>query len=136
MALFRSEYLGDLQVTCTNTLSGASITTDAFLGYQNKGDLLNPIDLCVASLCCCSLSMVGTYADNHEIDIDGAYSECDYEVAVNPKRITKIKLTFVMPKDKEYSDKEKMMLEKVAVSCGVHHSLNHDIEQEFNFVWN
>lgn len=135
MALFRSEYLGDLQVTCKNTISGATVTTDAFLGYENKGDLLSPIDLCVASLCCCSLSMVGTYADNHEIDIEGAYSECDYKVAVNPKRITEITLTFVMPKDKEYSDKEKMMLEKVAASCGVHHSLSTDIVQTVKFEW-
>ena len=135
MALFKSVYLGDLQVTCTNTISGAAVTTDAFLGYENKGDLLSPIDLCVASLFCCSLSMVGTYADNHEIDIDGAYSECDYKVAVNPKRITEITLTFVMPKDKEYSDKEKMMLEKVAASCGVHHSLSTDIVQTVKFDW-
>ncbi len=70
MALFKAEYLGDLQVKCTNTLSGANVTTDAFLGYQNKGDLLSPVDLLVSSLCCCSLSMVGTYADNHEIDIE------------------------------------------------------------------
>ncbi len=135
MALFKAEYLGDLQVKCTNTLSGANVTTDAFLGYQNKGDLLSPVDLLVSSLCCCSLSMVGTYADNHEIDIDGAWLEADYEVAVNPKRVTKVTLTFTMPKDKEYSDKEKMMLEKVAAACAVHHSLNHDIDQTFNFVW-
>lgn len=135
MALFKAEYLGDLQVKCTNTLSGANVTTDAFLGYQNKGDLLSPVDLLVSSLCCCSLSMVGTYADNHEIDIDGAWLEADYEVAVNPKRVTKVTLTFTMPKDKEYSDKEKMMLEKVAAACAVHHSLNHDIDQSFNFVW-
>ncbi len=135
MALFKAEYLGDLQVKCTNTLSGANVTTDAFLGYQNKGDLLSPVDLLVSSLCCCSLSMVGTYADNHEIDIDGAWLEADYEVAVNPKRVTKITLTFTMPKDKEFSDKEKTMLEKVAAACAVHHSLNHDIDQTFNFIW-
>ena len=135
MALFKAEYLGDLQVKCTNTLSGANVTTDAFLGYQNKGELLSPVDLLVSSLCCCSLSMVGTYADNHEIDIDGAWLEADYEVAVNPKRVTKITLTFTMPKDKEYSAKEKTMLEKVAAACAVHHSLNHDIDQNFNFIW-
>lgn len=135
MALFKAIYHDELQVTCTNTLSGAKVTTDAFLGYQNKGEFLSPVDLLVSSLCCCSLSMVGTYADNHEIDIEGAFLEADYEVAVNPKRVTKISLTFNMPKDKEYTDKEKMMLEKVAAACAVHHSLNHDIEQNFTFIW-
>ncbi len=56
------------------------------------------------------------------------------EMSANPRRIGKIEVTFVMP-DREYSDKQKTLIERAAHTCPVHLSLHPDVEQIFTFKW-
>ena len=55
-------------------------------------------------------------------------------MSANPRRIGKIVVTFVMP-DREFSDKQKTMIERAAHTCPVHLSLHPDVEQVFTFQW-
>ena len=55
-------------------------------------------------------------------------------MSANPRRIARIELTFVMP-DREFSDKEKIMIERAAHTCPVHLSLHESVEQVFTFKW-
>ena len=54
--------------------------------------------------------------------------------SANPRRIGKIEVTFIMP-DREYTDKQKTMIERAAHTCPVHLSLHPDVEQVFTFKW-
>lgn len=51
-------------------------------------------------------------------------------MSANPRRIGKIEVTFIMP-DREYTDKQKTMIERAAHTCPVHLSLHPDVEQVF-----
>jgi uncharacterized OsmC-like protein len=55
-------------------------------------------------------------------------------MASNPRRIQRIEVVVTMP-DREYSEKEKVSLERAAHSCPVHASLHQDMEQAIVFKW-
>ena len=44
-------------------------------------------------------------------------------------------MTIIKMPARNYSDKEKIMMEKAARSCPVHLSLGADVEQVFTFIW-
>ena len=51
-----------------------------------------------------------------------------------PRRIGKLEVVFTMP-DREYTDKQKTMIERAAHTCPVHLSLHPNVEQVFTFHW-
>ena len=48
--------------------------------------------------------------------------------------ISTLEVVFTMP-DREYTDKQKTMIERAAHTCPVHLSLHPDVEQVFTFHW-
>jgi len=78
---------------------------------------------------------MGIAANTHNINIDGL--ECDVEkiMAANPRRVSEVKIDLRFPKDLQYTDKEKAMLEHTARTCPVGVSLHPDCKQTLNFLW-
>lgn len=134
MATIKATYLGDLKVECEHVDSGAKIITDAPKDNNGGGTLFSPTDLCAASLGACAMTIMGLMANRHNFDVTGTTLEIDKEMSADPRRIGKIKIIFHMP-DRDYSEKEKAMIERAANSCPVHKSFAPEVEQVFDFRW-
>jgi uncharacterized OsmC-like protein len=56
-------------------------------------------------------------------------------MASNPRRISEIVLKISFPKSKPYTEKQKVMIEHIAVTCPVHKSLHPDCKKTISFTW-
>ena len=130
MATVTAKYLGDLRVECTHVASGTKLVSDAPVDNNGKGEAFSPTDLCVTALASCAMTIIGIYGKMHNVDVVGTEIEVAKTMSANPRRIGKIEVTFIMP-DREYTDKQKTMIERAAHTCPVHLSLHPDVEQVF-----
>ncbi len=134
MTTVRSEYQGNLRVESTHVQSGTTIITDAPTDNGGQGRSFSPTDLAATALGTCALTIMGLYAEGHNLDIKGATMDIIKKMSPSPRRIAGIDVTFTMPAN-NFSDKDKTALENAAYTCPVHKSLGADVEQNFKFVW-
>lgn len=134
MATVTAKYLGNLRTECTHVASGTKLITDAPVDNQGKGESFSPTDLCATALAACAMTIIGIYAQTRGVDVTGTTIEVTKTMSANPRRIAKIEVIFNMP-DRDYSDKEKTMIQRSAMTCPVHLSLHPDVEQVFTFNW-
>ena len=135
MATIRNEYLGELRTRATHLKSGNSIITDAPVDNQGKGEAFSPSDLVATALGSCMLTLMGIAARTHGIEIEGTKLETTKVMGTDPRRIVRLDVSFTFPAGKSYSDKEKAILEKAAVTCPVFYSLDPAIEKDIQFNW-
>ena len=134
MATVTAKYLGDLRTECVHVASGTTLVTDAPVDNQGKGEAFSPTDLCATALASCAMTIIGIYGRSHDVDVTGTTIEVTKTMSANPRRIGKIEMIFTMP-DRDYTDKQKLMIERAALTCPVHLSLHPDVEQVFTFKW-
>ena len=134
METIRTIYKGNLRTEALHIKSGQIIITDAPIDNQGKGEAFSPTDLLSASLGSCMLTVMGIAARTHHIDIDGAAIGITKLMASNPRKVSEIIIEFKI-QGKNYSDKEKVILEKAALTCPVALSLNPDIKQTIHFSY-
>ena len=134
METIRTIYKGNLRTEALHVKSGQIIITDAPIDNQGKGEAFSPTDLLSASLGSCMLTVMGIAARTHHIDMDGAAIGITKLMASNPRKVSEIIIEFKI-QGKNYSDKEKVILEKAALTCPVALSLNPDIKQTIHFSY-
>ena len=134
MATVKAKYLGNLRVECTHLQSGTKIITDAPVDNHGKGEAFSPTDLCSTSVAACAMTIMGIYAQEKGLDITGTEIEITKTMSANPRRIASIDIIYHMPA-REFSDKDKAVLERVAHTCPVHLSLHPAVKQNFVFDW-
>ncbi len=127
-------YTGQLRTEATHLRSGNKILTDAPVDNQGKGEAFSPTDLMATSLATCILTIMGIAARNHHIDMEGASATVNKIMAANPRRIARLEVTITMP-EKQFSEKEKKILEKAAHHCPVSLSLHPDTEEVVHLIW-
>jgi len=127
-------YKNGLSTQAVHLRSGNSITTDAPIDNQGKGATFSPTDLCATALASCLLTIMGIKARDKELDIEGTKAEVLKVMGSGPRRISRIEIKVTMPKG-DFSKKDKMLLEKAALTCPVAMSLHPDVEQVIDFVW-
>lgn len=128
-------YQGDLRTVATHLHSGSTIETDAPVDNKGKGERFSPTDLVATALATCILTTMGIAGDTHNINIDG--TECDVQkiMASDPRRISEIKIDLRFPAANNYSDKEKVILERIAHTCPVAISLHPNLKQTISISW-
>ena len=134
MATITSEYLGDLRVSTKHHESGVTIITDAPVDNQGKGASFSPTDLCATALGTCAMTILGIYAQKHDLDIVGATMEISKTMAANPRRISEIKVIIKMPAN-NFTEKDKKGMTNVMRACPVHKSLHADLNQIIEIEW-
>jgi len=130
------EYKENLRTECIHVKSNTQIETDAPTDNQGKGERFSPTDLVATALASCMMTLMGIAVQERNINIDGTISEVEKVMGTNPRRISQINIKMILPKDKTYTDKEKAILEKAALTCPVHFSLHPDVEKNVEFVYN
>lgn len=128
-------YKGDLRCEATHINSGTVIETDAPPDNKGKGERFSPTDLLATSLAACMVTIMGIAARTHNINIDGV--ECDIVkiMVPEPRRVGEIQVTIHFPKTITYTDKEKTILERAAMTCPVIESLHPDLKKTITFDW-
>jgi uncharacterized OsmC-like protein len=127
-------YLGGLKTECTHLDSGNRIHTAAPKDNQGDGSAFSPTDLLATSLASCMLSIMGIVAARNEWEIAGAKAMVLKVMAADPRRVSRIEITFEI-NGQNLDSKARLMLENAALACPVAKSLHPDLEQIINFNW-
>lgn len=128
-------YEGNLRTIATHLKSGTVIETDAPTDNNGKGERFSPTDLVATALASCMCTLMGIAANTHHINIDGIVCEVEKIMAANPRRIAAVKVQVQMPVTQTYSDKEKAILERAALTCPVYLSLHEECKKSVEFIW-
>jgi len=128
-------YLGDLRTSATHIQSNSVIETDAPIDNQGKGARFSPTDLVATALSSCMLTIMGIAANTHNINITNTQCNVEKIMETAPRRIGKINIEVYFPKNNTYSEKEKMILEKAALTCPVIESLHPECIKNIQFLW-
>jgi putative redox protein len=128
------EYTGDLRCSATHGPSKQTLITDAPVDNHGKGESFSPTDLVATALGACMATVMGIVAERHKIDLKGMKIEVSKEMSQDsPRRIVKLPTDIWMPISKAHPQRE--LLEKTALGCPVHHSLDPRIEKPIVFHW-
>lgn len=127
-------YLGELRTESTHIQSGTTIQTDAPTDNHGKGELFSPTDMVANSLGTCMVTTMGIKANDLNIELKGTEVEVTKIMVADPRRIGEIKILIRFPK-MNISDKDKIILERTALTCPVAKSLSTDLIQTVSFEW-
>jgi putative redox protein len=134
MVEMNAVYEGQLHCSVTHGPSGNVISTDAPKDNQGRGEAFSPTDLLGAALGSCMLTVMGIYAQRHNIDITGATAHVTKEMVTAPvRRIGKLTLTIRVPKPVPVE--QRAIIERAANTCPVHQSLHPDVEKVVAFEY-
>ena len=127
-------YAGELRCHATHGPSGETLVTDAPVDNHGKGESFSPTDLVATALGSCMLTLMGIFAQKHEIDLRGAAVVVVKEMtATPPRRIARLISEIRLPLRSDHP--YRGALERAALTCPVHESLRPDIEKPVTFVW-
>lgn len=130
----QTEYLGELRTQATHVYSGNTIITDAPLDNKGKAEAFSPTDLLATSLGSCMITIMGIAAREHGFNIDGTKAKIWKIMESNPRRVSEVIIDLNFPK-RDYSEKQKKIIERSAFTCPVYLSLHPDLKKiiTFNF---
>lgn len=126
-------YNGELRTTCIHLKSDNEIITDAPLDNNGLGRAFSPTDTVATGLASCMMTIMGIKARDLNVDLKGAVVEVTKYMASDPRRISKIEANFLLPAG--IAQKDRTILQRVADTCPVHHSLHPDIEKVITYNW-
>ncbi len=134
MTTIKTIYLGELRTENEHLQSGNKVITDAPLDNRGKGEFFSPTDLLATALGSCITTIMGITARDHEIDIEGTQVDITKIMASDPRRVAEVIVEFTFP-DRNYTQKQKEIVESVAGTSPVPLSLHPDLKQTIRFNW-
>ncbi len=127
-------YEGRLRCRVTHGPSGMALTTDAPTDHHGQGAAFSPIDLVAAAMSSCLLTVMGIVAQRHGLDLVGTRVHVTKEMGNTPtRRIGTLAVTVTFSVC--FDESQRMLLERTARSCPVHHSLHPDLHAPITFVY-
>ena len=128
MVEMHAEYKGQLSCTVRHGPSGCEIITDAPKDNQGLGRSFSPTDLLGAALGSCTLTIMGIYAQRHNIDMTGATAQILKEAVADPvRRVGKVSVEIKLPKSVPVDQRDA--LERAGRTCPVSQSLHPNTTQ-------
>jgi len=126
------EYQGDLHCSARHGPSRATLQTDAPVDNQGKGEAFSPTDLVGTAMGTCMATIMGIYARQKGIALEGMRIEVTKEMtATPPRKIARLTTEIWMPAGLA----RHAGLEAAALTCPVHQSLHPDVEKPVQFHW-
>ena len=132
MSTISTIYSGNLRTQATHNASGNIIITDAPVDNKGRGEAFSPTDLLATSLGNCMLTLIGIAANEHGFNTDGTTCSITKIMAPDPRRVVEIKAALTFPSN-SYTEKEKKIIERAALTCPVYYSLHPDIKKDVTF---
>lgn len=126
-------YLGDLRTSSVHIQSGTEIISDAPLDNNGKGEAFSPTDSVANALATCMMTIMGIKSRDLNIDLKGSTAAVTKIMNTEPRRIREIEIIFEIQGVLEAKD--KLILERAAMTCPVFLSLNTEIDKNISFIW-
>ena len=126
-------YLGDLRTSSIHIQSGTEILSDAPVDNHGKGQAFSPTDLLANALGSCMMTVMAIKAQEMDIELKGSTVDVTKTMQAQPRKVSR--LDVVMNIDFAPIEKEKIILERTAMTCPVFLSLNPDIEKVVTINW-
>ena len=133
MNTFEIKYLGNLRTAATHLDSGSVISTDAPKDNHGLGAGFSPTDMVCSALASCILTIMAIAVEKNGTNIKGTIAMVKKTMGNNPRRIAKIDIKLTFPMD--YDEKTKVILERAAHNCPVHHTLSNEVEKNIHFIY-
>ena len=133
MNTFEVKYQGNLRTTAIHLDSGSKISTDAPKDNHGLGESFSPTDMLCSSLASCILTIMAIAVEKKGVDIKDSIAIVKKTMTNNPRRIAKIDIELTFPR--QYDSKTKVILERAALHCPVHHALSESIEKNISFKY-
>lgn len=134
MVEIKLTYEGDLHCSATHTPSGNTLSTDAPLDNNGRGQAFSPTDLVATALGSCMATVIGIVARRKELPVEGMTVVVRKFMSLDlPRRISRLELDLAIPLSASHPDRK--LLESAANGCPVHHSIHPDIEVVMNWTW-
>jgi uncharacterized OsmC-like protein len=127
-------YLGDLRTSSIHTQSGNEIISDAPIDNNGKGEAFSPTDTVANALASCMMTIMGIKANELKLDLSTSTAAVTKIMSQDPRRIGCIEVVFEMFGVQE--QKDRTILERVALTCPVFLSLHPEIDKKISFNWN
>ncbi len=128
------DYEGDLHCRVTHGPSKTTITTDAPVDNQGRGESFSPTDLLASSLGVCMMTVMGIHARKLDVDLAGARVHVVKEMIADPRRrVRRVGLTFDLPASADAA--HRPALEEVARKCPVRLGVHPDVDVDLRFRW-
>jgi uncharacterized OsmC-like protein len=126
-------YLGELRTSSIHLQSGSEIISDAPIDNNGKGEAFSPTDTVANALGSCMFTVMGIKAQDLLVDLSNSTAEITKIMATDPRRISEIHVVFNFSVDTDV--KNKIILERTAMTCPVYYSLHPDIKKVITFNW-
>ena len=128
------DYAGELRCVSTHEPSGQTLSTDAPVDNNGKGETFSPTDLVATALGSCMATIMGIVAQRKDIKLDGLHLSVGKHMSEDlPRRISRLPVTIEVPLAEDSPYKELMI--NAALSCPVKQSLHEDIEIPITWIW-
>jgi putative redox protein len=119
-------YEGGLRCTASHLPSGTTLSTDAPVDNQGKGESFSPTDLVATALGTCMATTMDIHARRNDIDLTGMRITVKKGMTTTPpRRIAELTTEIWLPLPLS-ADPERH-LERVALACPVHASLRDEV---------
>ncbi|TDX01789.1 OsmC family protein [Dinghuibacter silviterrae] len=128
-------YEGDLRTIAQHLQSGSGIETDAPTDNQGKGERFSPTDLVATALGSCMMTIMGIKARDLGVDLRGLKIDITKHMAADPRRISGIDVGLHFPPELSLDDKQRVILERAALTCPVMQSIHPDIKVNTSFSY-
>ena len=127
-------YQGGLHTELTHDPSGATVCTDAPVDNHGKGESFSPTDLMCSAMAGCMATIMGIYAQEHALSLEGMRITVSKEMSSSPRRIARIAtdISVPLPPDTPH----RAALEQCALGSPAMRSLHPDIEVPITWHWN
>jgi uncharacterized OsmC-like protein len=132
METVRTTYLGGYRTQATHMLSSQQIITDAPLDNNGKGEAFSPTDLVSAALTSCMITLMDITANGKGFSLGDLAAKTTKIMAANPRRISQVIIEFDLSA-KQYTERERVILEQSAKHCPVAKSIHPDIKLDVQF---
>lgn len=133
MATAKIEYLGSLRTKITHIKSGTSMTTDAPVDNQGKGEFISPTDMVAAALGSCINTIVGIYCNERQLAFESGIIEVTKIMTSGPRRISAIEVRIDF-RGNDWEEKHIKGIIAAAQACPVAKSIHPDIEVKFEYL--
>ncbi|PEN11492.1 osmotically inducible protein OsmC [Longibacter salinarum] len=119
-------YEGQLRCRATHEPSGNQLHTDAPVDNHGRGETFSPTDLVATGLGTCIVTIMGIYANKHDLDLGEMTVSIDKEMDGPPRHISKLTVTVDVPH--AFDEKTERALRNAAEGCPVAKSLGPNTE--------
>lgn len=126
-------YLGGKKVEVLHEQSGSVFVTEAPKDNGGEGKSFSPTDLLGTALGSCVMTTIAIVAERGGISVEGMHMRVEKHMRSEPRQIGELPLVVHLPAAISESDRAK--LERAALTCPVHRSLNREINMPITFVY-